>query len=248
MKKEMSDDTKAHEVLAASGRLQVADPPGPRSFSRHFIDALKEELAKNDRQPFTTYDLNAEINRRRLHITQIESRIFNRHANARNKRHIALAPLDHLKPSDTTETSLRQRRARDAASLDLRVAFKNRTTLRDDEVQRLATKMFEAAKGTNLGINSIDWMGFKPRKEVVQLQQNLRRIFHAVYYAKRWKRLTRRSKKRKAGTMAEDGADRATKRVTTSALLAEPLSASKIGPLSPPPSSPSGANSPQPDI
>lgn len=247
MKKEMSDDTKAHEVLAASGRRQVAEQPGPRSFSRHFIEALKEELAKSDRQPFTTYDLNAEITRRRLHITSIESRIFNRHANARNKRHIALAPLDHLRPSQTDEPVPRQRPTRDAASLDLRVAFKDRTALHDEEVQNLATKMFEAARSTNLGISSIDWMGFKPRREVVQLQRTLR-IFHAVYYAKRWKRLTRRNKKRKAGTLAENGADRAAKRTTTSSLSSEPLSASGIGPLSPSPSSPSGANSPQPGL
>lgn len=246
MKKELSDDAKAHEVLAASGRWQVAEQPGPRSFTRHFIDALKEELSKNDRQPFTTYDLNEVITRKRMHITKIESKIFNRHANARNKRHIGLAPLDHLRDSTSEEQGFKRRRGREAAYLDLRVAFNNRTRLEDDEVTHLATKMFEAAKSTDLSISCIDWMGFKPRKEAVILKQSLQTVFRAVYYAKRWKRLIRRSNKRKASTLLDEDYMRPAKRPAASSQLSEQVPNWTSGPLSPTPSNPSSFDSPRP--
>lgn len=246
MKKEVSDDAKAHEVLAASGRWQVAEQPGPRSFTRHFIDSLREELAKNDRQSFTTYDLNEEITRRRMDKTKIESKIFNRHANARNRRHIGLAPLDHLYPSTTEEQVMKPRRGREAAYLNLRVAFNNRTALDDNEVSHLATKLFEAAKSTELSISSIDWMGFEPRKEAILFKQSLNTIFRVVYYAKRWKRLMRRNRKRKASSQPDMDHTRATKRTTASSLRFEHGSSGTHGPPSPTPSTSSNIGSPGP--
>ncbi|KAK3725215.1 hypothetical protein LTR37_000726 [Vermiconidia calcicola] len=246
MNKELSDDARSHEVIAATGRLQKTNAPGSRSFTRYFIDALKEELEKNNRQPFNTYDLNAEITRRRMLRTPYESRIFNRHANARNRRHIALAPLDHIQPVTPEQAVSRPKRAREAATLDLQISFSKRTRLADHEVKQLATKMFEAAKSTDLDIISIDWMEFKPRKEVVQLQQTLRVLFYAIYYFTRWRQIVRRNKKRKAEGAIDDDQPRPTKRPAISTFFLEQPPNSYIEPLSPPPSSRSDAESPQP--
>lgn len=86
---------RIYEILAASGRRQVAEQPGERSFTRRMIDVLKDELKREDGQGISTYELNDEVSRRRIRLSPIESRLMNRYANVRGRNHIVLAPIKH---------------------------------------------------------------------------------------------------------------------------------------------------------
>jgi len=150
--KGMTEHTRSFELLAATGKDSTTPKPGPRSYTRAFIDSLKAQLCSNQSQPFTTFDLNQEITRRRDWSDQ--PILANRTDSA--TRHIVLAPLDSTQPS-TVPTPIMH-----AGHLNLRLVFTD-TCLSDNQVETLAEYLASAAKRSKLGISAIDWMGFVPR-------------------------------------------------------------------------------------
>ncbi|KAI6888023.1 hypothetical protein KC360_g3716 [Hortaea werneckii] len=206
IQKGIHDRANTHEVLAASGRDTTAYPPGKMSFTRHFIDALKEELEKHRRQPFSTYDLNEVIMRRRKNTS---SHVYTRHGK-RNGRHIGLAPLDHLRCDDKyCSADMLTRDPRNTATLDLRVVFRTDEMLQEPATKLLAEHLSVAARDSKLNIRAIDWMGYQPSLNAIWL----RHCRTTVRFGKRWVRLWRTSRKRKAALETEMDRDRAAKRV-----------------------------------
>ncbi|KAI7679012.1 hypothetical protein KC322_g14798 [Hortaea werneckii] len=200
------DRANTHEVLAASGRATTAYPPGKMSFTRHFIDALKEELEKHRRQPFSTYDLNEVIMRRRVDTS---SHVYTRHGK-RNRRHIVLAPLNHIRSDDKFRSAdILSRDPRNTATLDLRVVFRTDEMLQEPATKLLAEHLSVAARDAKLNIRAIDWMGYQPSLNAIWL----RHCTITILYGKRWLRLWRTSKKRKAALETEMDRERAAKRV-----------------------------------
>ncbi|KAI7548601.1 hypothetical protein KC331_g4309 [Hortaea werneckii] len=198
IQKGVHDRTNTHEVLAASGRATTTYPPGKMSFTRHFIDALKEELEKHRRQPFSTYDLNEVIMRRRKNTS---SHIYTRHGK-RNGRHIVLAPLDHLRSDDKCRSAdMLSRDPLNTATLDLRVVFRTDEMLQEAATKLLAHHLSVAARDAKLDIRAIDWMGYHPSLNAIR------------GFVKRWLRFSQLSKKRKAALEAVTDRERAAKRV-----------------------------------
>ncbi|GAB1736830.1 hypothetical protein NU219Hw_g8858t1 [Hortaea werneckii] len=206
IQKGIHDRTNTHEVLAASGRATTTYPPGKMSFTRHFIDALKEELEKHRRQPFSTYDLNEVIMRRRKNTS---SHVYTRHGK-RNGRHIVLAPLDHLRSDDKFRSAdMLSRDPRNTATLDLRVVFRTDEMLQEAATKLLAHHLSVAARDSKLNIRAIDWMEYQPSLNAIWL-----RYCRTVGFGKRWVRLWRTARKRKAALETEWDGERAVKRVT----------------------------------
>ncbi|KAI7341746.1 hypothetical protein KC354_g16905 [Hortaea werneckii] len=206
IQKGIHDRANTHEVLAASGRGWTAYPPGEMSFTRHFIDALKEELEKHRRQPFSTYDLNEVIMRRRKDTS---SHVYTRHGK-RNGRHIVLAPLDHLRSDDKFRSAdMLSRDPRNTATLDLRVVFRTDEMLQESATKLLAHRLSVAARDAKLDIRAIDWMGYQPSLYAMWLIH----CRTTIRFGKRWLRLWQASKKRKAAQETEMDHERPAKRV-----------------------------------
>ncbi|RMX73600.1 hypothetical protein D0869_13440 [Hortaea werneckii] len=196
IQKGIHDRANTHEVLAASGRGWTAYPPGEMSFTRHFIDALKEELETHRRQPFSTYDLNEVIMRRRKNTS---SHVYTRHGK-RNGRHIGLAPLDHLRSDDKfLSAGMLSRDPLNTATLDLRVVFRTDEMLQESATKFLAQHLSVAARDAKLEIRAIDWMGYQPSLSAIWL----RHCRITIRFGKRWLRLWQTSRKRKAALEIE---------------------------------------------
>lgn len=188
--KSMVDDTRAYEIMSATGAGLTTPKPGPRSYTRALIDSLDAELKKSESHewwPLDTYNLNQEIKRRKnwSHLPQL----FHRNQIAKN-RHISLAPLQ--KPREQTPQSLGC-----SATLRLQLVFSDRTTLKEKEITHLATALAKGAKDSNLTITALEWMGFNPEQKTQQQSRRLLVMSRAMWvlagWISRWK-----TKKQKA--------------------------------------------------
>lgn len=188
--KNMVDDTRAYEIMSATGAGLTTPKPGPRSYTRALIDSLTAELEKSQRHdwwPLDTYNLNQEIKRRKnwSHLPQL----FHRNQIAKN-RHICLAPLQ--KPKQQPAQSLGC-----SATLRLQLVFSDRTNLKEKEITHLATALAKGAKESNLTITALEWMGFNPEQKTPQQSRRLLVMSRAMWvlagWISRWK-----TKKQKA--------------------------------------------------
>lgn len=182
--RDSTSDVRAFEVLAAAGRNTPTIGPGPRSFTRAFIDTLKDFSETPDRLPFTTYELHQEIMRRR---SDMSSHLFSRFAKPR-ARHIALAPLSHqssvVKDKNTT------------AWLDLRFKFSDLDKIPSNGISILASRLSAAAVCSDVSITTIQWLGFHQFAKRHPFQE----AAVVIVLAKRWKRLMRRRQRERNAT------------------------------------------------
>lgn len=200
IKKSSRTGHRCHELLAASGRDELAQRPGKDSFTRHFIDALREELISKSRQPFSTYDLNEAVMRRRQNFS---SHLLDRHG-GRPGRHISLAPLDHItRPNDAGAGGVPSSMSRiisTSATLDLRLVFKTNTMLEEDAAGTLAQRLSQAARKAdeehNMGLFSIDWMAYQPSANAMLLR-HYRTSARKIQFARQWLDIVRRRKEKK---------------------------------------------------
>jgi hypothetical protein len=189
---------RCHELFAAVGRNKRANRPGDESFTRHFIDALKEQLHANDRQPFTTFELHDAIVRRKQ---DFQSSLTHRHGGTRTGRHISLAPLDQLEEDVRLPPAI-FRRTGNTATLDLRLVFRTDSMLEDQQIDELATKLSQAAKtandNSNMGLQSIEWVEYQPSASAVLIRILGRHQYLRSVYLKKWLKKYRARRKRKA--------------------------------------------------
>lgn len=150
-----SEDTRVYEVLAATGRKKPTSGPGPKSFTRAMIETLKEQLKISKDAPFTTFDLNQAIMRRRKNQS---SQLFPR--TGHSHRFVKLAPL----------TTIRAFRAptlpRASFGLTLRFVFAN-STMTGEQAERLAETLSRSVAhsdfaGSGLEAKAIEWVDFCP--------------------------------------------------------------------------------------
>lgn len=142
------EDLRTFELLAAATKGMATAGPGRRSFSRAMIDALKEQLQDPDNLPFTTFDLNNKIIRRR---GEQGSQVYPR-LNTRSHRFIKLAPLNSGVVPKPVAAPL------EASYLTLRFSFEKITALQPKQTVRLAKALSKASLETKLGINRIEWL------------------------------------------------------------------------------------------
>ncbi|KAK5120563.1 hypothetical protein LTR85_006219 [Meristemomyces frigidus] len=227
------EDIRTFEVLAATGRKSPTEPPGKRSFTRAMIAALQDQLGKPEQAPFTTLALNEEIMRRR---SSHRSHLFRQPASSH--RLIKIAPLqndDHT----VSPTS-----AQEASYLTVRFSFKDATTLKSDQVVRLAKEVSQSAANSELGINRIDWVDFQQNKYGDRWPDFVRLLRAVKHVQRRWRALVLiRTQKRKRGREDHD-AGSPSKRLHsgTKGALAPP--SDHADPLSPPQSVKSNYDSP----
>lgn len=137
------------------------------------------------------------------------SHVYTRHGK-RNRRHIVLAPLNHIRSDDKFRSAdILSRDPRNTATLDLRVVFRTDEMLQEPATKLLAEHLSVAARDAKLNIRAIDWMGYQPSLNAIWL----RHCTITILYGKRWLRLWRTSKKRKAALETEMDRERAAKRV-----------------------------------
>ena len=184
---------RCHELLTAVGRDKLAQPPGEGSFTRHFIDALQEQLTVSKGQPFTTFDLHDEIMRQ---SQDFSSSLTNRHGGTRTGRNISLAPVDRTQTDLLPPPAVFQRTG-NTASLDLRLVFRTDTMLEETEARCLATKLSQAAKTADedgkMGLQSIEWVGYQPSLSAVMIRHGRHHYLKKVY-GKKWARPVRRKR------------------------------------------------------
>lgn len=181
-----SEHTRTFELLAATGRDLTTPRPGPLSYTRALIDCLQEKLNENEGTPFNTFELNTMIREKRDWITT--PHVYNRMGYS---RHINLAPLPEVKKSDFKNSPEVRR---NAGYLNLRIAFAELSDLKDSQVETLATCLSDAAKGCELGVSDIHWVGFEPTQNSKHFQSLI--FVVRVYYRFRKALLKLREKKR----------------------------------------------------
>jgi hypothetical protein len=151
--KTRSDDTRVFELLSACAFDPTTAPPGPNSFTRALIDALKELGEAYKGGPFTTFHLNQLIimDPRRRDTPSMLWNILHHH----DHRHIRLAPQESEEHRETQS----QRPGRGYLTL--------RLCLRDDFLDSAQIEFLtrQLAKGLGnkpaLGLRRIDWVGFR---------------------------------------------------------------------------------------
>lgn len=197
--KGVSDDARIHEVLAAAGRRAPTDAPGPRSFTRALIDSLKEQLGRFQDTPFTTYDLNQAIMRRRKNHNSNLFRINETHSH----RFIKLAPLDEKEKVESPVT------AKDSSYLTLRFVFRDSTSFSSKQAETLAKELSQGAVRSQLDVRAIEWVDFQANKDSDRLVEAVR-LFVAVRRVQRRWRASKdeRHGKRRSSELSEGEATR----------------------------------------
>lgn len=237
--KGLGEHARLNQVMTASGEEDVATMPGKRSYTRALIDSLKEVLLSKepaDRRIFIS-GLHQMIRPR----TSSRPQLYDRAASGIGRRYICLAPLDKTKEIPA------QPQPPNSGHLNLRIAFRDKAKLRDQEVENLAREITQAAKRSELGISAIDWLGFQP----VVSSEHFRAVvlLHILLHRAMAKWKLKRERKRKLNEQAlrEDAREPKRHQQLTGELLEQTSSApiALHAPLTPAMSS--RANTPRSD-
>ncbi|KAF2278298.1 uncharacterized protein EI97DRAFT_355512, partial [Westerdykella ornata] len=181
LQKSGKEDTRTFELLSACAFDATTASPGPQSFTRALIDALKELLAEYHDRSFTTFHLNQRIllnPNRRDTPSQLWFRLKH------HERHIRLAPL---KP----RTSQPQRRPSffnpPGGYLTLRFALRD-DSLNREQIEYLTKNLCSAFRNKALlGLRRIDWLGMKPARTT-----HFGRAALAMFAVAQWKKVVAR--------------------------------------------------------
>jgi hypothetical protein len=182
VQKSAKEDTRTFELLSACGFDMTTAAPGPNSFTRALIDALKECLLEYKDRSFTTFHLNQRIlmmPSRRDTPSQLWFRLKH------HERHIRLAPLkpEDERPRKYSLTPLPR------GYLTLRFALRDESLSRE-QVEYLTRKLSQAFNSRLLtGLRRIDWLGMKPARTT-----NFGQAALAFRSIAQWKRVVRKSR------------------------------------------------------
>lgn len=168
--------------------------PGPRSFTRALIDALKEYVREGPDRSFTTHQLNQRVlmnpNRR-----DTPSQLWSRRLH--QGRHIRLAPLKPEKDRLRAPSFPPPPRG----YLTLRFALRHES-LNREQIDHLTRKLSQAFNSKLLtGLRRIEWLGMKPARRT-----HLDRAASAMAAAKQWKKVVRKNRetRRRAARRVDD--------------------------------------------
>jgi hypothetical protein len=178
LQKSGKEDTRTFELLSACAIDATTASPGPNSFTRALIDALRELHIEYPDRPFTTFTLNQKINLNPIrHDTQ--SQLWFRLQN--HERHIRLAPLKPPKNPLRTLSLPRPPRG----YLTLRFALRD-DFLNQEQIDHLAKILSAAFSNTTirLGLRNIDWLGLKPARTT-----HLGRAALAMFAISQWRKV-----------------------------------------------------------
>jgi hypothetical protein len=173
------EDVRTFELLSACAIDETTAAPGPQSFTRALIDAMKELLKENNGAAFSTFQLNQRIclNPARR---DTPSHLWNRLHH--HERHIPLAPLKPEPDALTRRPSLRRP---PRGYLTLRFALRD-DSLNREQIEYLTRKLSTAFRNPKLslvGLRRIDWLGLKPARSF-----QFKHTALAVYACSQWKK------------------------------------------------------------
>jgi hypothetical protein len=210
LQKSGKEDTRTFELLSACTVDNTTVSPGPTSFTRALIDALKELLAENKGRSFTTFHLNQRINLNPIrHDTQSQLWFRLKH----HDRHIRLAPLKP--PQDRLRKPSIVKPPR--GYLTLRFALRD-DTLNREQIEFLTRHLATAfSNKAMLGLRKIEWLGLKPARIT-----DFGRTALAMFAITQWRKVV--NKRREERSNHSPGSGRAF--VTTDAVTAESRSSS----------------------
>jgi hypothetical protein len=195
LQKTGKEDTRTFELLSACTIDNTTAAPGPNSFTRALIDALKEllkELVEDNKEgSFTTFHLNQRINQNPArHDTQSQLWFRLKH----HDRHIRLAPLK--RPREAVNRISLPKPPR--GYLTLRFALRD-DTLNREQIDYLANILSKAFKNKkSLVLRKIDWLGLKPARTT-----EFGRTALAMFAVTQWRKFVN---KKREDRMRLDGA------------------------------------------
>lgn len=169
---------------------------------------MREELLLHERRPFSIFDLNEKIMRRRKCT---DSHVYNRHAQP-NPRHISLAPLNRSPDNSSATQTLLARDLRNIAHIDLRVNINTTTLITEQQTKSLAQALSEAARTAEMGICAIDWLAYRPSRSYLA-SLTWRRHLHALMAVTKLAKHSPDYQKRKALEEPDDDLQMAAKRL-----------------------------------
>lgn len=189
LQKSGKEDTRTFELLSACAFDTTTASPGPNSFTRALIDALKELQNEYKDRSFTTFHLNQRIllnPKRRDTPSQLWFRLQH------HERHIRLAPLKSEKERLRKPSLRRPPRG----YLTLRFALRD-DMLNQQQIEFLTKNLSNAFNNKSLiGLHRIDWLGLKPARTT-----HFGRAALAMFAIAQWKKHVQRAR-------AERGAQR----------------------------------------
>ncbi|KXS97523.1 hypothetical protein AC578_4605 [Pseudocercospora eumusae] len=150
--KDGTHEERSWQVLAASRATCPTAGAGDKSFTRALIDCLKARLKSQPDELFTVNQLHDDIVKNRD-----DDRSVCRPRNRVNKRYIKLAPVDGADKIGVTPAS----HTKESASLTLRVSFRDKVDLTEEEVTKMARHIARGASNARLSISKIDWVEFQ---------------------------------------------------------------------------------------
>jgi hypothetical protein len=197
IKGSMTEDTRAYELMAATGRNETTPQPGEKSYTHALIRALKE--LRGVEHGFSTFELDQRIKKYRKdeHPSHLSSELPGR------TRHICLAPPACPNPRLVPQP------VRGGGSLNLRMSFSDHNTLSDEEVKKLARRITKAskdvAKETSLKVCEIEWAGFVPRKSSARFRQLVQMVMKEPLLSGAKTRFRLKRQKRSWDVMSDEG-------------------------------------------
>ncbi|KAF2106421.1 hypothetical protein BDV96DRAFT_507959 [Lophiotrema nucula] len=177
------EDTRTFELLSACAFDTTTAAPGPYSFTRALIDAMKELLVDSPSKSFSTFHLNQRIlldPRRRDTPSQLWFR------KKHHERHIRLAVMEPERRRERTPSLLFNP---PKGYLTLRFALRD-DTLNREQVEYLTKNLSKAFHNKALvGLKRIDWLGLKPARAT-----HFGRAALAIFAIAQWKKFLRKKK------------------------------------------------------
>lgn len=184
--KSSREDEKKFELLSACAINQTTAAPGPNSYTRAFIDAIKILLKEDANRPISTFSLTNQINKdsRRSDTT---SHLWGRnHVSRINQEHIFLMPL---KPEKVD--ALHQPRRRPKSYLTLQFALRD-ASLDKVQIDYMAKQLSKALNKELIGLRKIDWVDMKPAPPMSHFE----RVTSVMRVIGQWKRVIAKNKER----------------------------------------------------
>ena len=182
-----NEDTRTFELLSACAYDTTTASPGPNSFTRALIDALKELLKETKDRSFSTFYLNQRIlmnPNRRDTPSQLWFRLKH------HERHIRLAPLKPQKDRSRPPALL----ALPRGYLTLRFAIRDES-LNREQIDFLTKNLSQVFSNKQLlGLRRIDWIGLKPARTT-----HFGRAALAMFAIAQWKKVVNKKRNARLG-------------------------------------------------
>jgi hypothetical protein len=181
------EEHKKFELLSACTIDQTTAAPGPNSYTRALIDAMKTSLRKDDKRPISTFTLfqNVNLDKRRSDTPSgLWSRGRPTHA---NEQHIFLTPL---KPEKVDSLQQPASRRLPKGYLDLRFGLRD-AELNQFQIDLMASTLARALSHKEmLGIRRIDWLSMKQAPSTA----NFERVARVMRVIAQWKKVITKNK------------------------------------------------------